>query len=447
MELSFDCQGNAKQYQCVEYWNDSSTIEMAYGGSKGSGKSFLGCNLIFADAFIYPNTQYFIARAKLNDLRRFTRPSIHEVFDIWGVTDKYYTYNGQDNCYNLYNGSTVFLLDAKYLPSDPLYKRFGSMQMTRGWIEEAGEFVKDAKSNLQASIGRWKNDVYNLPAKLLQTCNPSKNYLYKDYYKPYREGVLPDHMKFIQALPQDNKMLPDGYIENLHKILTGSEKQRLLFGNWEYDDSPDALCEYEAIVGIFHNDHVPSGEMYLVCDVARYGSDKAIVSVWDGMNLIQLDSYEKSSTVMLQRHINELRNKYGIPKRRCIADDDGVGGGVVDNCGILGFVNNSKALKDENYQNLKTQCEYELASAVNNGEINISCQLSEKDKEEIIEELEWLKSYNSDKEGKKQSLPKDQIKKKIGRSPDKRDVLTMRMYFELKPSRRLVSGMAFTIKA
>jgi superfamily I DNA/RNA helicase len=39
------------------------------------------------------------------------------------------------------------------------------MQMTRGWIEEGGEFVSEAKANLSASIGRLKNDMYNLKGK------------------------------------------------------------------------------------------------------------------------------------------------------------------------------------------------------------------------------------------------------------------------------------------
>ena len=149
------------------------------------------------DALTYPDTHYFIARKTLKDLRNFTRPSIHEVFNHWGIHNGYYKFNGQDNYYDLYNGSKVYLLEAKHMPSDPDYTRFGSMQMTRGWIEEAGEFEESAKNNLQASIGRWKNDVYNISPKLLQTCNPSKNYLYREYYKPFKDGSLEDWKRFV----------------------------------------------------------------------------------------------------------------------------------------------------------------------------------------------------------------------------------------------------------
>ena len=166
---------NKKQLEAVKYWIDDTTEEILFGGAKAGGKSFLGASLIFGDALIYPDTHYFIARAELTDLRKFTIPTVYEVFANWGLKfDDYATFNGQDSCFNLYNGSKVFLLACKELPSDPLFERFGSMQMTRGWIEEGGEIAESAKSNLWLSIGRWKNKEYNLKKKLLITANPRK---------------------------------------------------------------------------------------------------------------------------------------------------------------------------------------------------------------------------------------------------------------------------------
>ena len=97
---------------------------------------------------MYPGTHWFIARKSLTNLRKFTIPSIHEVLGIWGLSDKYHRYNGQDNYFTLHNDSRVYLLDAKYLPSDPEFYRFGSMQNTGGWIEEAGEFEEAAKNKV-----------------------------------------------------------------------------------------------------------------------------------------------------------------------------------------------------------------------------------------------------------------------------------------------------------
>jgi phage terminase large subunit len=437
--LEFNSNGNSKQKECGKAWANDDVDEVLYGGAKGGGKSFIGCSLIFADAFMYPNTQYFIARKQLNDLRRFTIPSIHEVLNSWSIPQEAYKYNGQDNYFELFNGSRVLLLDCRYLPSDPQYQRLGSMQFTRGWIEEGGEFDYDSYSNLKISIGRWKNREYNLKGKLLITANPSKNFLYKNFYKPYKSGTLERWKAFIQALPYDNKMLPKEYIESLERTLKGAEKQRLLHGLWEYDDDPTALCDYDKILAIFENDQIPiDKEMFLSADIARFGSDLCVIGVWRGWELIEVHTLAISAMTEVQGLIHTLRMRYNIPKGNCIADEDGVGGGVVDNTGIVGFKNNSSPL-DENgqatsYKNLQTQCLYKLAERINNNGIYISAELSEKTKERIIEELEQIKSDNKD--GQRLSvINKDTIKQNIGRSPDYRDMILMREYFDLKPKK------------
>lgn len=437
-ELVFDTHGNIKQKQAALAWINPEITDIVYGGGKGGGKTYLGCSLIFGDALMYPGTHYFIARKELNDLRRFTIPSIYEVFNDLGLDPNIYLqWHGQDNFYELPNGSKVYLIAAKYLPGDPQYQRFGSMQMTRGWIEEAGEFSPLAKSNLQASIGRWKNGDYNLKAKLLQTCNPSKNYLYIDYYKPYKAGTLDKWKCFIQALPQDNKRLPDGYIENLERSLSKNERSRLLKGNWEYEDDPSALMGYENIISIFTNSHVQgTGKRYISADVGRYGNDPSKIRVWDGLKVIYRETLQGKNTSDVATRIKELQRTHQIPPSNTVIDEDGIGGGVVDNFprnSVKGFIANSKPINpkpNENYENLKAQCAYILADKVNNKEIYEP--ETEPDMQELlIEDLEQIKEKNIDSQGKRGIIPKDKVKEVLGRSPDDGDTYIMRMYFEV----------------
>ncbi len=450
MKLTFDTSGNEKQKQAVRYWIDNETFEIIYGGSKGSGKSYLGCQLIFADAFTYPGTNYFIARESLNDLRKYTLPSIYEVFTSWGITLGYYKFNGQDNLFTLHNGSVVYLLEAAYQPRDPEYYRFGSMQMTRGWIEEAGQLAEEAKNNLAASIGRWCNDKYDLKGKLLQTCNPSKNYLYKDY-KKNKEGKLDSHKKFIQALPTDNQKLDSGYLENLHKILSMNQKQRLLFGNWEYDDDPSVLVDYENIINLYNNHHILNKneagvlistktndnkilrQKYITCDVARLGDDKTVIWVWHGLNALHLVVLEKKTTDEVAKVIKELQSKFNVPMSNTIIDADGIGGGVVDQLkGCVSFVNNSSPFKKENFTNLKSQCYFKLASLINSKDILITVRGEWEEK--LSEELEMVKEKDPDADGKKSVISKEDVKKILGRSPDYSDALMLRMYPVCKES-------------
>lgn len=436
MKIVFDTHGNEKQKDCARAWKDESVIDIAYGGSKGSAKSYTGCALIFGDAFMYPGTHYFIARKQLNDLRKFTIPSVYETLDNFKIPRTAYKYNGQDNLFETNNKSKIFLLEARYLPGDELYERFGSMQMTRGWIEEAGEIDENAKNNLAASTGRWKNDLYGLSGKILQTCNPSKNYLYREYYKKFKSGTLESWKRFIQALPGDNKMLSKGYIENLERNLSKNQKERLLYGNWEYDDDPAILMDYEAIIDIFSNTYVASGRKCITCDAARLGGDRIVIIEWDGYRgLVRWK--RKQALDVTARDIEESRNKIACGKSDVIVDEDGIGGGIVDFYKCKGFVNNSSPIQvpgkeKENFDNLKSQCSFRMADLVNKKSIYLECQDSDI-KDLIIEEMEQIKQKDIDGEMKKGVVPKDEIKKKIGRSPDFWDAIMMRAYFDLVP--------------
>lgn len=433
MEIVFDTHGNDKQKQACIAWADDNVADVVFGGAKGTGKSYLGCSLIFGDAFMYPDTMYFIARKELNDLRKFTLPSVYEVFSTWGITDKYFRFNGKDNFFQLHNGSKVFFLEGRYIPSDPLFERFGSMQMTRGWIEEAGEFTVAAKNNLSASVGRWKNDVYNLKGKVLQTCNPSKNYLYSDYYKKFRDGTLEEWKRFIQSLPQDNKKLPAGYIEQLERVLDITQKERLLRGNWEFDDDPALLVEYEAICDLFTNDHVSGGERFISTDLAMKGRDRYIAGSWSGNICSVSISMAKSDAKQIEDSLRRLKVEKGVPNSRIVSDADGLGQYLEAYIkGIREFHGGAAPLVDRNYANLKSECAYKLAELINKREIKIICT---KQEEELIkEELGVLKavSINSDT-SKKKIISKEQMKLILGRSPDFLDMLIMKMIFNIKP--------------
>ena len=451
MELHFDTHGNEKQKEVAKYWLNDTTSDIVYGGSKGSGKSYLGASLIFGDAFIYPGTHYFIARVSLTNLRKFTIPTIHEVFKHWGIKQSMYRFNGQDNYFKLSNDSRVLLLDASFLPSDPQYMRFGSMQMTRGMIEEAGEFDEAAKNNLQASIGRWNNDKYNLYPKLLQTCNPAKNYLYREYYRKHKEGTLEIWKRFVQALPQDNKMLDKGYLENLERSLANSpnERKRLLEGYWEFDDDPDKLIDYTKILDCFREDvngkFVDPGNRCITCDLARLGGDRIVKIEWDGFRGT-VTFAQKQSLDVTGKWLEDSRIRMVIRKEDVLCDEDGLGGGVIDYEKFRGFVNNSTPLPSpdapfndkgkrdpENFDNLKSQCSYRMADRINKNGLFLIC--TPEIRELIIEEMEQVRQKKLDTDMKKGVLPKDKVKEKLGRSPDFWDAIMMREYFELKPQR------------
>lgn len=443
MRIEFNTNGNLKQREAVLAWLDRDITDIVYGGSKSSGKSYLGCALICGDALMYPNTHYFIARKKLSDLRKFTIPSIHEVLYNFGIDERYYKFNGTDNYFKFYNGSKVFLLDAKYIPSDPDYARFGSMQMTRGWIEEAGEFEVECKKNLQISIGRWNNEKYNLVGKLLNTCNPAKNYLYTDFYLLDREGKLPKHRRFIQALPTDNKMIDKGYLENLELTLDNNAKQRLLYGNWEFDDNPYAMFDYQDILGLYTNEFIkPTEERYMSCDIAYTGSDKFVIVLWAGLVVKKIIAIDKIDDTMVSKKIQDIRIEYNIPIKNVIYDADGLQTFTRNSTkegnlkGAVGFTNNGRPLKvlgkKENYKNLKAQCYHKFAEYVKGNQVFIEDKNFRK---QVIEELEQICRLPQKDDGVFAIEPKENVRGRLGRSPDFADALMLRFYYLIKTAK------------
>ena len=448
MQISFKTK-NEKQLEAVQYWIDDTTEQILYGGGKGGGKSFLGASLIFGDALIYPDTHYFIARKELKDLRSFTIPTVYEVFKIWGLkADEYFKFNGQDNVFTLYNGSKVFLISCNDVPSDPFFERFGSMQMTRGWIEEGGEIAEKAKSNLWLSIGRWKNNEYNLKKKLLVTANPKKGWMKRDFVDPHKIGELEPRKKFVKALVTDNPYLGEDYVNTLREEKDEVTRQRLFYGDWDYAEDKNSLIDYNALDDTFTNTIVKDNNKYLTVDVARMGKDSTVISRWDGLELVSVDMFSKQSITETASKIKLIASAERIPYSHIIIDEDGIGGGVVDSLfGVRGFVANSapiptaseirakiSQIKNDftprvNFRSLKSQCGFKLAELIN--EHKIAFKVPEQ-QNNIIEELSaLLKRKDIDSEGKLQIIPKDEVKQALGRSPDVGDSLIFRMWFEL----------------
>jgi len=425
--MILECELQDRQLLAAEYWTDDITEEVLYGGAKGGGKSYLGCTLIFSDALTYPETFYFIARHDLNDLKKYTDPSIREAVSNMGIDfDRYISFNGQDNYFKLYNGSRVYFIDCKKLPSDPQFHRFGSLQFTRGFFEEIGQIDSMAIINLSAAVGRWNNEKYGLKRKILMTCNPNKGFAYNHFYLPNKNKSLPEYRKFIIALPTDNAYLTEDYLKALDR-LPENERQRLKYGNWEYDSDPTCLIDGSSIINLFTN-NFGKGRKRIIADIARYGSDRAIITVWEGFNIIEYHTFDISSTELIKTTIRALCSKHQIGMTDVLCDEDGVGGGVVDGLHCSGFLNNSKPINPV-YQHLKAECGYKLSELI--GKIGITCDLADKEKEMIIQELGMLKTYESDKDGKLRILPKEKIKEFIGRSPDWMDIFIMRMYYEI----------------
>jgi hypothetical protein len=417
-----------KQTIAIELIEDNKTKEIIYGGGAGSGKTALGVYSILKNALKYDGSRWLIGRAVLKTLKETTLNSFYDVTRMQGLkAGVHYQFNAQSNIITFQNGSTILLKDLFQYPSDPHFDELGSLEITGAFVDECNQITEKAWNIVKSRI-RYKIDEFGLIPKMLGTCNPAKGWVYNNFYKPHKENKLQEDKAFIQALAIDNPFISPHYIDSL-KTLDNQSRERLLYGNWEYDDNDNALIQYDKIIDLFTNEHIPNGKGYISADIARFGKDKTLIMVWSGFRVIEIHKLSQKATNEVAAYIKHLAKKHSIPYSQIICDEDGVGSGVVD-YGFKGFVNNSKALTG-NYINLKSECYYKLAELINEAGVWVITE-DVTIKKELTEELEWVQRHNADKDGKLAVLPKDKVKEHLGRSPDISDALMMRMWFELK---------------
>lgn len=428
-----------KQSEAFTAYESEKITELGYGGAAGGGKTRLGCYLAIYIAEAFPRSRGAIGRKELKTLRQTTLTTLFEVFNELGYKgDTDFKYNAQDSKITFANGSELLLLDTAYSPQDPEYTRFGSLELTWAWIDESNETPLKAKSILKTRVGRKNNfDGKIVKNFWLETFNPDKGHVYADYYKPWKDGKLPEYRAFIRATAGDNPHLPSAYIDNL-KRADKMTRERLLNGNFEYDDDPTALVNTDAIEDLWTNTVIKNDKKFIVVDVARYGGDKTIITVWESFEVVEIQMYQKLGVDEVADKIKQTAAKHLIPFSRILVDEDGVGGGVVDVLrGVKGFMANRTPFLNrltglpDNFRNLKTQCAYLLADYVNTRRMAIK-NVGDDIKQLIREDLAWLKRKNPDKDGKLEIVSKEEIKESTGRSPDVGDTLMMRMYFELE---------------
>tara|TARA_R100001594_G_scaffold145020_1_gene194713 strand:- start:850 stop:2160 length:1311 start_codon:yes stop_codon:yes gene_type:complete len=429
--LNIDANFTYTQEQAIEYLFDNTTTEVLFGGAAGGGKSWVGCSWLVLMCFKHPKTRYLMGRSKLDSLKKTTLNTFFEVCDHWNIkANKHFNFNASSNVITFYNKSEIILKDLFLYPSDRNFDNLGSLEITGAFIDEANQITEKAK-NIVSSRMRYKLDEFNLIPKMLMTCNPAKNWVYTQYYRPSKEGTQKPYRKFIQSLVDDNEYISKHYKTQL-QTLDELSKQRLLFGNWEYDATKDNLIEYDAILNMFEQKGV-DGEKYISCDIARFGSDKTVIMYWQGLHLKKIRTLLKSAINDVVSEIRDIQQSNQVKLTNIIIDEDGVGGGAKDYLRCKGFVNNARPLKNENYQNLKTQCYYKLSDLINKGQVGIDCN-DITIKNQIIEECEQVRMKDADKDGKLKIIPKETVKDIIGRSPDFADALAMRMFYEIDSS-------------
>jgi len=420
-----DIKLHDKQYEAFELLTDNITQFLAFGGGARGGKSWLAWTWLISSCLKYPKTRYFCGREELKRLRNSTLRTFFKVCNEYGVSQDLYKYNAQDHYIEFTNGSRIDLIELKYKPSDPLFQRFGSTEYTSGWIEEAGEIAFDAFDILKTRVGQQRNNEYDLvPGKILITCNPEKNWLYFNFYQPWKKGTLPENYGFIQSLYEDNPYREPGTEDQLSSLMNQAQRERLKNGNWEFADDPDALITQQDLLELNSVDK-EGGTGYCGADIARFGSDKTTFAKFNGNYLEKLKTYDGKDTAEVATLLATFLATEAILPEKCGIDTVGLGAGVFDNMKEKGkkcveVISGAKATAGHDsfeFKNLRSQMWWQFREDVKQKNITFDI-----DDAELLADL-TAPRYKIAGEKMIQVEAKSDIKKRLGRSPDKGDAV------------------------
>ncbi len=170
-------------------------------------------------------------------------------------------------------------------------------------------------------------------------------------------------------------------------------------------------------------------------DVARFGDDSTVIFPRQG-----IISYKP--VVMRSARTNDIAGRIVAIKMKwksemeMVDDTGGWGGGVIDNMIQFGYdpipVNASGKAGDPRYYNKRSECWWEMAQWIKRGGA-----LPQDD--ELLKEL-TTPTYTLDK-GKLRVESKEQLKKRLGFSPDKADALAQTFAIPEMPKSQSIPGM------
>lgn len=427
MEIDIKLTDNQKKAMAA--LQDAVHTAIGYGGWAGWGKSYLGVIRVFLMCIKYPWVRFALVRDTIKNLKNTTVVSLEKFYSDYNIPmELRWKLSEQKSTITFANWSTILLLEWCYYPSDPLYNRFGSLELTWAFIEESAEVPLDAIKIITTRVWRYKNEQYWILGKVLETFNPNPWHVYERFY----QGKGWPRSIFIEALVYSNNFMDKWYIENLENA-DESIKKRLLYGQWDFEDDTWMLFKKKDIDNLFTNEQKWS-KYCIVADVARFWKDTTRISLRKGNTRKKVWTYKKNTVTEAIDSILFIAWQYDVDHRDIIIDSDWVGWGVVDGISYATwFVNNASPVvtgSKQNYMNLKTQCAFELKKRIENWEIAIDWDHPNKEKDRHDLKQELLNTYIDEKslDWKTKIEAKDKMKERIGRSPDLLDTMIMRMY-------------------
>lgn len=270
---------SAKQLTAYHELMGPDIDELLYGGAKGGGKSWFGCEICFLKALDVinvcklkpsstPPVIGFMGRKQSVD---FTTTTL----ETWkrAIPPEMYEHRKADRLLVIQNTASI-----RYggLDDSDTVNKMNSAEFAFFFIDQAEE-VSEADIGLLRGTLRLKLNGVQPAYKALFTANPRKCWL-----KPAFITAPQPRTKFIQALPGDNPFIDsEAYKLQLQKAFAFNPQllQAYLYGSWDELDAAYAVIPASAVDRCVDSgfDSGKAEKRVTVLDIAEDGTDETVI--------------------------------------------------------------------------------------------------------------------------------------------------------------------------
>lgn len=415
---------------------------LTYGGAIRGGKTVVLLSLFFVLCRVYPGSRWCLTRADLPKIKRNLIPAFEKFKpDFFGPVNK------SDWTCTASNGSVIIFLPES-LSDDPDGDRFRGLEVNGFGNEEAGEIAEVTFDRQMERAGTWtilgddgRPVEHQPPALIINTVNPTLAWPKRRFHDPAQANKLAAPYFYLPARADDNPHISDDLKEGW-KAMPETAYRRFVLGDWTVADAPDQLIRYEWLKAARDTVEPAGGRPSLGVDVARFGDDETTLSRFDGNRLAGLDAYQGLDNVAVAALVQTALSDHGIGADRCAVDSVGLGSGVVDVLRSRGISVNEAiggaspvegvTMPGEDpdrgsaytFRNLRSQMWWYAREALRAGAVCVDVEDPRLDDDLLSPR------YRIDNDRTVSVESKADMKKRLGRSPDRGDSFVYGLFAE-----------------
>ena len=422
--VELNCELTPKQSVAWHHLHDDAVSEVLFGGAKGGAKTFFGC------VWSYVRCQEIIQQFHLQPTklplpigfmgRKRGVDFAGTTLEVWKAVIPAAAYVIREQAREIVIADCV-KIDFGGLDSPDIVQKFNSAAYAFIFIDQAEETTRDDVAALRAALRILPSGIK--PAfKALFTANPAQCWLRDEFI------TAPDAARrYVQALPSDNPYLGSDYIKTLEEAYKHRPELLAAYikGSWDSLAGMNQIIK-ESWLDLAKDRRLWPSESHrlIVCDPARFGDDETVIYGLKDTEIALSEIYGQKDTMYTANQLFTLSHRW----EDCLVAVDvcGLGAGIVDRlvemgAEVLAINSAERASEPSRWYNLRAEMWDNAAAMLSEGDVEL------KNAESVL--LGQLTAPTYEYRGARMLVePKDEIKKRLNRSPDRADAYVMGLY-------------------